>query len=89
VIPKVISVLRWRQDAEKGEMIEQKGKGLEYCKTHLILPGHPLTPREMNKVCLAVNLVLATCDSELRVRHNTKRFLPTKAAVYKGGEVEW
>lgn len=75
-IGRTIRTLNWRLAADRGEMIEQRKDGLQYCKDHLSHPGS-ISQEDLDSICDVVNDVFGRCDSDLRVGNNMGEFIPT------------
>jgi hypothetical protein len=72
---RVIRTIKWRLDVNKGEMIEQRKDGLQYCKDHLSHPG-TISQKDLNSICVIVNNTFYECGSDLKVGNSMGEFIP-------------
>lgn len=76
-IDALIILLRWRQDVERGEMIQSHSFGNQYTKTHLILGE--VKRKDMPELAYAANAALNWLEVDLAVSTKGDKFLPYKA----------
>lgn len=85
-IDALIILLRWRQDVERGEMIQSHSFGNQYTKTHLILGE--VKRKDMDNLAYAANQALNWLNTNLAVSTKGGKFLPYKACDSCGSPMQ-
>lgn len=76
LIDRVITTFKWRMDVDRGEMIEQRINGMQYCKDHLSHSGG-VSQKDLDSICDIVSDLFFKCGSDLTVDNSMGEIIPT------------